>query len=251
MAGDRRCRVQDDPTAQIRGLTNGADYVCRAFAANAIGTSDASPISDAVRPCGSSIDCNPILAPVLGVLGIALAIGLILVFLGLVRSRRRGYVLAVVDVFYTANLGYGSRVGMGFIRDPDTKRVTEVVADKGKTAEIRIHRMSGGRFEIRDRHGRERGHGRRADRRDRWARGAARGRAPGVQHELGVTGGDAALRTASVALQPSGRRDAVDDPGRPGQQLLIQGHEGRPVPKGGRGVDRIRATQSGAAGDRR
>ena len=33
-----------------------------------------------------------------------------------------------------------------------TKRVTEVVADKGKTAEIRIHRMSGGRFEISDRH---------------------------------------------------------------------------------------------------
>ena len=147
-------RPQDDPTAQVRDLTNGTDYVCRAFAANAIGTSEASPISDAVRPCGSSIDCNPILVPILGVLGVALAIGLILVFLALVRSRRRGYVLAVVDVVYTANLGYGSRVGMGFVRDPHTKRVTEVVADKGKTAEIRIHRMSGGRFEIRDRHGR-------------------------------------------------------------------------------------------------
>ena len=145
---------KDDPTAQIRGLTNGTDYVCRAFAANAAGTSEASPISDAVRPCGSTIDCNPILAPILGVLGVALAIGLVLVFLGLVRTRRRGYVLAVVDVFYTANLGYGSTVGMGFVRDPDTKQVTEVVADKSKTADIRIHRMSGGRFEIRDGHGR-------------------------------------------------------------------------------------------------
>ena len=144
----------DDPTAQIRGLTNGTDYVCRAFAANAVGTSQASPISDAVRPCGSAIDCNPILAPILGVLGVALAVGLVLVLLAFARTRRRGYVLAVVDVFYTANLGYGSTVGMGFIRDPDTKRLTEVVADKGKTADIRIHRMSGDRFEIRDRHGR-------------------------------------------------------------------------------------------------
>jgi hypothetical protein len=143
-----------DPTAQIRGLTNGTDYVCRAFAANAVGTSQASPISDAVRPCGSAIDCNPILAPILGVLGAALAVGLVLVLLAFLRTRRRGYVLAVVDVYYTANLGYGSTVGMGFVRDPDTKRLTEVVADKGKTADIRIHRMSGDRFEIRDRHGR-------------------------------------------------------------------------------------------------
>jgi len=145
---------KDDPTAQVRDLTNGVNYVCRAFAANTIGTSDASPISDAVRPCGSSFDCNPILAPALGVLGIALVVGLVLVGLALLRSRRRGYVLAVVDVVYTANLGYGSRVGMEFVRDPASKRVTEVVADKTKTAEIRIHRMSGGRFEVRDHHGR-------------------------------------------------------------------------------------------------
>ncbi len=90
----------------------------------------------------------------MGVLGGALVVGLILVFLALARTRRRGYVLAVVDVVHTANLGYGSKIGMGFIRDPETKRVTEVVADKDKTAEIRIHHMSGGRFEIRDRHGR-------------------------------------------------------------------------------------------------
>ncbi len=98
-----------DPTAQVRDLTNGVDYVCRAFALNAIGTSDASPISDAVRPCGSSFDCNPFLKPALAILGIALAVGLFLVGMALLRSRRRGYVLAVVDVVYTANLGYGSQ----------------------------------------------------------------------------------------------------------------------------------------------
>jgi hypothetical protein len=144
----------NDPTAQIHDLTNGTDYVCRAFAANAIGTSDASPISDPVRPCGSSFECNPILVPIVGLLGIALMIGLILAFLALMRIRRRGYVLAVVDVVFTANLGYGSHVGMSFVRDTETKVVTEVVAGKGKTAEIRIHRIGGGRFELRDRHGR-------------------------------------------------------------------------------------------------
>ncbi len=146
--------AKDDPTAQIRNLTNGVDYVCRAFAINTIGQSDASPLSDTVRPCGSSFDCNPILGPAVGLLGVALAVGLILVFMALARTRRRGYVLAVVDVVHTANLGYGSTVGMGFVRDPESKRVTDVVAEKSKTAEIRIHHMSGGRFEIRDRHGR-------------------------------------------------------------------------------------------------
>ena len=143
-----------DPTTQIANLTNGVDYVCRAFAVNAIGTSDPSPLSAAVRPCGSSFECDPILVPIVGALGLALAVGLLLVFVALARTRRRGYVLAVVDVFHRANLGYGSTVGMGFVRDPETKQITEVVADKGKRAEIRIRRLSGGRFEVRDRHGR-------------------------------------------------------------------------------------------------
>ena len=69
-----------------------------------------------------------------GCSGLALAIGLILVGVALLRSRRRGYVLAVVDVVHTANLGYGSNLGMGFVRDPASKRVTDVVADRGKSA---------------------------------------------------------------------------------------------------------------------
>jgi hypothetical protein len=141
-----------DPTVQLAGLANGTEYVCRAFAVNEVGQSDASPISDAARPCSSTLDCNPVLVPVLGVLGMALLIGAALVIFALVRSRPRGYVLAVVDVVHTANLGYGSSIGIGFVRDPVTKRITEVVSDKGKSAEIRIrHRKDG--FVVTDRHG--------------------------------------------------------------------------------------------------
>ena len=141
-------------TAQIANLTNGTPYVCRAFAVNDVGRSDASPISDAVRPCGTTLDCNPVLAPVLGVLGILLVGGLILVLVAFARSRRRGYVLAIVDVVHTANLGYGSKLGIGFVRDPLSKRVTAVVADRSPTADIRIRHRGGGRFVVTDRHGR-------------------------------------------------------------------------------------------------
>ncbi|MFL5671971.1 MAG: fibronectin type III domain-containing protein, partial [Chloroflexota bacterium] len=142
-----------DPNVQLPGLANGTEYVCRAIAVNAVGQSDPSPVSDIARPCSSALDCNPVLAPVLGVLGLALLIGAALVIFALVRSRPRGYVLAVVDVVHTANLGYGSTIGIGFVRDPVTKRVTEVVSDKGKTAEVRIRHTKNG-FIVRDRHGR-------------------------------------------------------------------------------------------------
>jgi hypothetical protein len=143
----------DNATTQF-GVTNGVTYVCRAFAVNAIGQSDASPISDAVRPCGSTLECSPVLVPVVGVLGIVLVVGLFLVLVALARIRRRGYVLAVVDVVHTANLGYGSRLGMGFVHAPDTRQVTDVVAEKGKAADIKIRHLGGGRFELTDRHGR-------------------------------------------------------------------------------------------------
>ncbi len=62
-----------DTTAQIGGLTNGAQYICRAYAANAVGMSGASAVSDAVMPCGSAGECNPLLQPILGILGVVLA----------------------------------------------------------------------------------------------------------------------------------------------------------------------------------
>jgi hypothetical protein len=141
-------------TAQVSGLANGTAYVCRAFALNAVGKSDASPISDAVRPCGTALECTPVLVPVLGVLGIVLVGGLILVLVALARSRRRGYVIAIVDVVHTTNLGYGSKLGIGFVRDPMSRQVTGVVADRSSKADIRVHHLGGGRFVVADRHGR-------------------------------------------------------------------------------------------------
>ena len=105
---------------EIDGLTNGTEYVCRAFAENTIGSSDASPVSDTFKPCGTTLECTPILAPFLVVLGIALVGGLAMIIVTLLRSRRRGYVLAVVDVIHTANLGYGRMVGLSFVHAPES-----------------------------------------------------------------------------------------------------------------------------------
>ena len=142
------------PTARIEGLQNGTPYVCRTFAKNAIGQSEASPLSAAVKPCGSLLDCNGLLAPVLGILGAVLALGLLAVAIALFREGRRGYVLAVVDVVHTANLGGGNRVGLSFVRAPGSRVVTGIVADKSSNADIRIRLLPGGRFAVRDGAGR-------------------------------------------------------------------------------------------------
>ena len=143
-----------DPRSTIGNLTNGIEYVCRAFALNAIGRSDPSPVSNAVRPCGALLECNPVLAPVVVILGVVLVGGLILAVGALGAIRRRGYVLAVVDVVHTANLGHGSRLGIGFVRDPGSGAVTGVVADRGSKADIRVRHLRGGRFVVTDRLGR-------------------------------------------------------------------------------------------------
>jgi fibronectin type III domain protein len=143
-----------DSTAQVGNLTNGVQYVCRAYAANAVGRSEASALSDAVIPCGSPIDCNPLLRPILGILGVVLAGGLLAAFVALYRERsNRGYVVAVVDVIHTANLGHGSRLGIAFVRAPD-KRVTGIVPDRGSKPDVRVRHLRGDRFEVTDRTGR-------------------------------------------------------------------------------------------------
>ena len=142
------------PSAHIRNLSNGTAYVCRAFATNAGGASPASPLSDAVSPCGSLLECNPLVR--MGLIAFGLALGgviLLLLFL-LFRDRTRGYVLAVVDVVHTANLGHGSRLGIELVRAPGSRNVTGIVAEKGPTADFKIRALSGGRFEVRDRTGR-------------------------------------------------------------------------------------------------
>jgi hypothetical protein len=143
--------TSDLPTADIRNLVNGTPYVCRAFAANAAGTSDSSPLSDVIRPCASLFDCNPIVAPAVGVLGALLLAAILFAILALYRDRTRGYVVAVVDVVHTANLGYGSRLGMRFERTDPNGAVTGVVSDRGRHADLRIRHLGGEDFEVRDR----------------------------------------------------------------------------------------------------
>lgn len=143
-----------DTTGHIDNLTNGAGYVCRAFAANAIGRSDPSPVSDTARPCGSGLDCNPILPPILGILGVFLMGGLLALIVPLFRDRTRGYVVAVVDTVHTANLGHGSSLGIVFIRASGGRRVTGIAGERGPNAEIRIRLLRGGRFRVTDKAGR-------------------------------------------------------------------------------------------------
>ena len=144
----------DSTTAQIGDLTNGVDYICRAFAENATGLSDASPVSDAVRPCGSALQCNPALPPILAILGFVALAGLFAVFIAFYRARSQGYVVAVVDVIHTANLGHGRRLGISFVRAPGSRMITEIVADRGPKAEVRIRHRRGDRFEVTDKAGR-------------------------------------------------------------------------------------------------
>jgi hypothetical protein len=138
-------------SAEIRNLTNGAAYVCRAFAANTAGVSDPSEVSDVVRPCASLVECNPVVAPLLGILGFVLLGGLLAAIVALYRERTRGYVVAVVDVVHTANLGYGSRLGIRFVRAQPRGPVTGVVSDRSRSADLRIRHRRGDHFEVTDR----------------------------------------------------------------------------------------------------
>jgi hypothetical protein len=139
----------DATTAEIGRLSNGVVYVCRAFAANGIGLSEASPLSDAVRPCSTILDCNglstPVVAGIAGLLIGALLLGLYF----LLRGRGGGYTVAVVDVVHTANLGGGSKLGIRFERTG--RDVDGIVAASGSKADVRIQLLRGDRFKVRDR----------------------------------------------------------------------------------------------------
>jgi hypothetical protein len=112
--------------------------------------SAASPLSDVVRPCSGLLDCNPIVAPLLaGIVGL-LTLGILLALFGIYRERSRGYVLAVVDVVHTANLGKGSRLGIELVRAPGSRQVTGIVANRNQAADFRIRPLGGGRFLVTD-----------------------------------------------------------------------------------------------------
>ena len=143
-----------DPAGQIGGVPNSVQYVCRAYATNAIGMSAASAVSNAVFPCGSFLECNPIFQPIVAVLGGLAAVGLLAIFVMFYRRRPRGYVVAVVDVTHSANLGSGTRFGIDVVRDPDTRNVTGIVPSKAPKPDIRVRQMRGGKFIVTDRSGR-------------------------------------------------------------------------------------------------
>ena len=209
--------------AQVGGLANGIDYRCRAFAANSAGVSDASPLSDLIRPCGSVLECRPYILPLVGGLGALLALGLLAAFFALYRGRTHGYVVAVVDIVHTANIGHGANLGIGFVfhQTPGTRSVTGIVADKGKKADIRIRRLRGGRFAIRDRTGRQVANDGEAVDRVRLNGRPTLAHAPGLRDESGIAGGEPALagRTPGPArltsragyLRAAGPRSALLD----------------------------------------
>ena len=139
----------------ISQLANGTAHVCRAFVSNASGLSDASPLSDAVTPCGSFLECSGLTIPLLaGVVGLLVAAVLVALFF-LAPRGRGGYVVAVVDIVHTANLGGGTNVGLAFERRPGSRDVAGIAPAKGKKAEVRVTRLRGDRFAVRDKVGRK------------------------------------------------------------------------------------------------
>jgi hypothetical protein len=177
-----------DTSADVPGLTNGTEYVCRAFAANVSGESDPSPVSDAFRPCSSILECNPILQPILlglgGLLGLAILGALFLLY----RGRARDYVVVVVDVVHTANLGHGNSFGVN-LRPTGIDRVR-----RGK-ADVQLRYLGHERFHVVDRGG-ERKQEVTAGRPIRVVDGR------GVTHEMVLW----AFSTPSAAAAQAGRR---------------------------------------------
>jgi hypothetical protein len=96
------------------------------------------------------MECNPVAAPLLVIVGAVLLGGLLALLVGLYRDRTRGYVVAVVDVVYTTNLGYGSRLGIRFLRAHPRGTVTGIVSDRSRNADLRIRHRGGDRLELAD-----------------------------------------------------------------------------------------------------
>ena len=137
-------------SARIRDLANGTEYVCRAFATNEVGVSDASALSAFVRPCSGLLDCNPLALPIVVGTVSLLSIGILLALYGIYRERSQGYVLAVLDGVHSANIGKRSRLGIEVVRPPGSRQVSEIVANRGKKADIRVTMRRGGKFRVTD-----------------------------------------------------------------------------------------------------
>ncbi len=134
-------------TVDITGLTNGTEYVCRAFATNGSGISDASPLSDAFRPCAGLADCNPLVLPIAGALGLLAAV-LLAFMLFRWYAGRRVYVTAQVDNYAPVTLGRGPRVGMSFVTHGPYRRVAGVKGNERPDADVRIRYRGGRTLEV-------------------------------------------------------------------------------------------------------
>ena len=133
--------------ADVPGLTNGTDYVCRVLATNDSGVSDASPVSDVFRPCAGLIDCNPAAVPLVG--GVLLLLVAAIVYaLWRWYAGRRVYVVAQVDNYASVSLGRGPRVAMAFVRRGPYRRLVGVAPAQGPDADVRIRYTGGESFEI-------------------------------------------------------------------------------------------------------
>ena len=143
-----RRRVEGDrPAVEIGGLTNGTEYVCRATATNDTGAGEASPLSDAFRPCAGLLDCNPILLVPIG--GLLLLLVAVLLFTLLRRIAGRAvYVTAQLDHFSPVSLGRGPKVGMAFVKRGPSDRVSGVIPADGRKADVRIRYTGGQSFQV-------------------------------------------------------------------------------------------------------
>jgi hypothetical protein len=137
-----------DPATQIASLTNGASYVCRAFAENPVGLSGSSSVSDAFRPCGSLFECNPVLPPILGLLGLLLLALLLAALLRWWTGRSKRWITADVDGLPPVLLGRGPLVGLALVRNPGRGTLSDVMPDPTPTADMRIRFFGGDRFEV-------------------------------------------------------------------------------------------------------
>jgi hypothetical protein len=140
--------VAGAPEADVADLVNGANYVCRAFASNSRGLSDASPLSDAFRPCGSLFECNPAAAPLMAVVLLVLLLALVYAIWRWWTGRIRWWVTATIDDFDTVTLGRGPNVGLSLIRPQAGGHVTDVVPDPSPAADVRVRYRGGNKFDV-------------------------------------------------------------------------------------------------------
>ena len=128
----------------VAPLVNGVEYACIAFAINELGTSAASPASDAFRPCSNLFECNPWTRWLALILAILLALLLLWLLVRHIRGPRR-WLTAVIDDGDTTGLGWGPKLGARIERDDGAFAMR---SDRRTTAPIRLRDLRGEHIEV-------------------------------------------------------------------------------------------------------